>query len=125
MLESLRKSFTSLNTFLVVQFLVSGYLDTELITLLFMLTGASARYPSTSPLHCGLPATSCRGAVQAGGCAQEEVPSTISAKFFREHMCGALVQPFVSSGTVFYLLEVQKNIVMAFDISLSGISTCS
>lgn len=31
------------------------------------MTGASARYPSTSPLHCGLPATSCRKAVQARG----------------------------------------------------------
>jgi len=69
MLESLGKRVTSLNTFLVVQFLVSGYLDTELISLFFMLTGASARYPSTTPLHCGLPATSCRGAVQAAGSA--------------------------------------------------------
>lgn len=62
--ESLGQSFTSLNRFLVVQFLVSGYLDTELISLFFLLTGASARFPSTSPLHCGLPGTSCRGAVQ-------------------------------------------------------------
>lgn len=58
--------FTSLNTILVVWFLVSRCLDAELIPLFIMLAGASARYPSTSPLQCELPATSCKEAMQTG-----------------------------------------------------------
>lgn len=122
MLESLGESFTTLNTFLVVQFLVSGYLDTELISLFFMLTVASARYPSTSPLHCGLPATSCRGAVQAGGvCIGGSAFNCFSKICQRTYVWGPRAA-FCFKGTIFYLLEVQKNIVMAFDISQSGIS---
>lgn len=45
------------------------------------------------------------------------MPSTVLAEFAQEDKPGALVQPFVSSRTMFYLLEVQKNIAMAFDIS--------
>lgn len=60
--------FTSLNTILVVWFLVSRCLDAELIPLFIMLAGASARYPSTSPLQCGLPATSCKEAMQTAVC---------------------------------------------------------
>jgi len=39
-------------------------------------------------------------------------------------MSGALMQLFVSSGAIIYLLEGQKNIVMAFGISQSEIFTC-
>jgi len=50
------------------------------------------------------------------------MPSTVSAKFAEEHISEVLVQPFVTSGAIFYQLKVQNNSVMAIDISQSGIS---
>lgn len=120
MLESLGENFTTLNTFLVVHFLISEYLDAELIPLFFMLTGASARYRSTSPLHCGLLATSSKEVVQAGGVCIGGSAFNYFSKLCHRICLGALLQPFISSGTMYYLLEVQRTLQCLFTSHSQG-----
>lgn len=100
--------------------MVSRCLDAELILLFIMLAGASARYPSTRPLQCGLPATSCKEAVQTAVCIAGNAFNCFSKICQRTYVRGPCVAlPFVC----FYLLEIEMNSVMAFEISQSGIST--